>query len=576
MAGGGGPIAGSVLVVVEVAPPQAASTAIDASEAGKASTQRNAATLSGAGNTLGHVARAQVSRDNRLPRGLLTVCVVVAAVVATPVVITIVQAFQGGSAAVARVFTSHNSLSLLLRTLAVAALATPLCGVLGLGSAWLVERTRLPGRRVWSLLVVAPLVVPLFVTSYAYAGLSSSLQGFWGAVAIIAFSHYAIVFLLVAASLRVMDPALEETARSLGLTAWKTFRRVVLPQLRPALYGGLLLVALDALVEFGAFAAFHYQTFTISIYAQYQLSFTASGATALSGIPIVLCTLILFTEARLRGGINYTRVSAGSRRALSRHRLGRATPLALGGMTLLAAVSLGISLGMLVYWFTQSSSAASSGAAADLRYLGPATLTSVLLGVASALLAIVMALPIAILAVRHFGPVVTVLERSVYLAFALPELVAAVALTYGISHLAPALYESVVLLVLAEAMLFLPFAVVALRSTLGLIEPAFEESARSLGLGPLRTLWRVTLPLARPGLAAAGVLVFAFTLADLSTAQVLLPPGMDTLGTEFSADARAVSFAAAAPYAAVLVGLAMLATYLLGTRFGRVRGFGDH
>jgi len=56
---------------------------------------------------------------------------------------------------------------------------------------------------------------------------------------------------------------------------------------------------------------------------------------------------------------------------------------------------------------------------------------------------------------------------------------------------------------------------------------------------------------------------------------VLLPPGMSTLGTEFAADARAVSFAAAAPYGAVLVILAMLATYLLGTRFGRVRGFGD-
>ena len=131
--------------------------------------------------------------------------------------------------------------------------------------------------------------------------LSGSLQGFWGAVAIIAFSHYPIVFLLVAAGLRVMDPALEETARSLGLTGWETFRRVVLPQLRPALYGGLLLVALDALVEFDAFAAFHFQTFSIDINAQYQLSFSASGAAALSGISLVLCVLILVGEARLRG-----------------------------------------------------------------------------------------------------------------------------------------------------------------------------------------------------------------------------------------------------------------------------------
>ena len=121
-------------------------------------------------------------------------------------------------------------------------------------------------------------------------------------------------------------------------------------------------------------------------------------------------------------------------------------------------------------------------------------------------------------------------------------------------------------------MLFVPFAVVALRSTIGLIEPALEELARSLGLGPLRTLWRVTVPLARPGLAAAGVLVFAFVLGDLSTAQVLLPPGLTTLGTQFAADSGTVAFAAAAPYAAVLIALALIATYVLMSRFGRVRG----
>jgi iron(III) transport system permease protein len=200
-----------------------------------------------------------------------------------------------------------------------------------------------------------------------------------------------------------------------------------------------------------------------------------------------------------------------------------------------------------------------------------ATLTTVLLGASAALVAILLALPIAILAVRRSGRAVTAIERSVYLSFALPDLVAAIALAYGASHVAPFLYGTVVLLVLAEAVLFVPFAVVALRSTIGLIEPALEDSARSLGLGPLRTVWRVTVPLARPGLAAAGVLVFAFVLGDLSTAQVLLPPGLTTLGTQFSADSGNVAFGAAAPYAAALVVLALLSTYVLMSRFGRVR-----
>jgi len=510
-----------------------------------------------------------------IPRGLLLVCVAVAVVVSLPVGITIVQAFQGGFSAAQTSIRASSSATLLLHTALVALVATPICGVFGVATAWFIERTHLPGRRLWALLVVAPLVVPLFVTSYAWATLGSSLQGFLGAVGIIAFSYFPIVFLLVSASLRVIDPALEETARSLGLGAWSTFVRVVLPQLRPALLGGLLLVALDTLVEFDAFVAFKFQTFTTSVYSQYQLSFSASGAAALSLFSIALCLFVLFGETRLRGGANYTRVSHGVRRGVARYDLGRAAPAVLVSFALLVAVSLGIPIGTLVYWFTQSSRAALASATANLQYLGPATLTSVLLGVGSAVVAVVLALPVALISVRYRGKLATVLERSLYLSFALPDLVAAIALAYAASHFVHVLYGSVILLVLAEAMLFAPFALVALRTTFGLIEPAMEESARSLGLGPLRTLWRVTVPLARPGLAAAGVLVFAFVLGDLSTAQVLLPPSMYTLGTQFWANSRTVAFAAAAPYGAVLIVLALGATYVLMSRFGKIRALGD-
>jgi iron(III) transport system permease protein len=524
---------------------------------------------SGGGGALG-VKRA---RGARAPRGLVLVCLAIALVVALPVVITVVQALQGGIPAAKAAFTASATPTLFLHTIELAALVTPVSGVLGLGTAWVVERTRVPGRRVWPLLLVAPLAVPLFVTSYAWATLSTSLTGFWGAAGIVTFSYYPIVFLLVAASLRVMDPALEETARSLGLGPWRTFVRVVLPQLRPALLGGMLLVLLDTLVEFDAFVALKFQTLSVNVYAQYQLGFSAAGAAALSLFSTLICVVVLFGEYRLRRGANYTRISHGARRGIVRYRLGRATPLVLAALGLLVAVSLGIPLGLLVHWFAQGSRTA--GAAAGIDGLWPATLTTVLLAVASGLVAVLLALPVAILAVRRSGWLATAIERSVYLSFALPDLVAAIALAYAATHFVHFLYGTVVLLVLAEAMLFAPFAVVALRGTIGLIEPALEESGRALGLGPLRTLWRVTVPLARPGLAAAGVLVFAFVLGDLSTAQVLLPPGLTTLGTQFWADSGTVAFAAAAPYAAVLIVLSLLSTYVLMSRFGRVRGFGE-
>ena len=99
------------------------------------------------------------------------------------------------------------------------------------------------------------------------------------------------------------------------------------------------------------------------------------------------------------------------------------------------------------------------------------------------------ALPVAILAVRHKGPVVTVLERATYLSFALPDLVGGDrARLRGEPLRCRFLYGSFALLVFAEAILFTPFAVVAMRATLGQIEPALEDSARSLGSGPAATL----------------------------------------------------------------------------------------
>ena len=500
-------------------------------------------------------------------------CSIVAILVLLPIAITVFQALQGGTSAIGDALRASSSRTLLRNTVLVPLVATPVCGVIGVAGAWFVERTRLPGRRLWALLLVAPLTVPLFVTSYAWATLGVSLQGFVGASGIIAFSYYPIVFLLVAVALRGLDQALEDSARSLGLNPRQIFFRVVLPQLRPALLGGLLLVVLDALVEFDAFVALRFQTFSLDVYGQYRLGFSTSGAAALSFFSIVLCVVVLFGESWLRGDANYTRVSRGVRRPPVRYELGRWLWPVLAGFAATVAVAVGIPVAMLVRWFTESSGAALSTATENLQYLWPATRTSLLLGLSAALVALLLALPVALLAVRKPGRFSRLAERSTYLSFALPDLVGAIALSYGAVHFARFLYGSFALIVFAEAVLFLPFAVVAMRATLGQIEPALEDSARALGSGPLSTFRRVTLPVARPGAVAAIVLVFAFSLGDLATAQVLLPLNLYTLGTEFQGNSGTVAFASAAPFAAVLIVLAMAAAYVLMSSFGTVRAF---
>ncbi|WP_009917572.1 ABC transporter permease, partial [Burkholderia humptydooensis] len=211
---------------------------------------------------------------------------------------------------------------LLGNTLAITLAATLACAVLGTAVAWLVERTDLPARKGWAALAAAPLAVPPFVTSYAWVSISLDLQDFLGALIVLASSYFPLVYLPVAAALRGLDPALEESARTLGCRPAQVFLRVVLPQLRPALLGGMLLVALGVLSEFGAFALLRFRTFTTEIYAEYRVDFDGGGASLLGCALIALCLVCVALEFRVRGRARYDATHRGTRRAAHRYALG--------------------------------------------------------------------------------------------------------------------------------------------------------------------------------------------------------------------------------------------------------------
>ncbi|MGH3915559.1 MAG: ABC transporter permease [Pseudonocardiaceae bacterium] len=195
-----------------------------------------------------------------------------------------------GWAEASRLVFRSRVAELLLNTLELLAAGMLASAVLGTAAAWLVVRTSLPGRRVWGALLAAPLAVPAFVNSYAWVSLTPSVEGLAGAVLITTLSYFPLVYLPVAAVLRGLDPALEETARTLGLGPWRAFGRAVLPQLRPAILGGALLVGLHLLAEFGALQMLRFPTFTTAIYDQFQSTFNGPAATMLAGV-LVSCWL---------------------------------------------------------------------------------------------------------------------------------------------------------------------------------------------------------------------------------------------------------------------------------------------
>lgn len=494
---------------------------------------------------------------------------VAAGLAVLPLVFIVLQVRDIGWSEVRRLLFRDRVGELLVNTVQLTVSVTILCLAIGMGAAWLVERTTIPFRRTLAVLLALPLAVPEYVNGMAWVSAIPGLHGFWAAVLVMTLSHYPLVFLPVAAVLRRGDPSLEEAARGLGLGPARVFARVTLPQAKLALLGGGLVVALHLLAEYGGFAVLRYRTFTTEIYTAYKLGFDAASASLLSLVLVVLCLLVLGGEMGLRGRARHQPGRATAPRPWRRIRLGAWTPVAVGALVALVVLALGVPLWSLVARLVEGSSTTLPSAS-----IASAALNTVLFGAAAAVLATALALPVAVVAVRGRGPLAAVLERAAFLPRALPGLVVGLALTYFAIRYAQSLYQSPFLLVISYTVLFLPLALVAVTPTVARVQPSLLEAARSLGVRPAGVYRRVVLPLVAPGLAAAAALVFLTSVTELTATLLLRPTGTETLATQFWLYTSSLAYGAAAPYALLMIAISAIPTYLLVRRLDSLAGGG--
>lgn len=506
-------------------------------------------------------------REARTPRTLLATSVLIAVVMALPLAFLLLLADHAGGAEVRQLITRQLTLTLLWNTVRLTVVVTALCAVIGTTTAWCIERTNLPLRPLWAVLVVVPLAIPDFVTSFGWTSLSSHITGFHGAVIVMTLAVYPLVHLPVAASLRNADPSQEEMSRSLGVGRLRTFWRVTVGQARGAILGGCLLVALVMLAEYGAFEILGYRTFTTEIFTEFHVAFNLSGACALSLVLVALSIVIVGGDLRLRSRGQVARTGSHAQRIAKRHDLGRATIPVLLGFVLLVGLAIGVPVGAAIYWMLQGGAPAITGVS-----LGSATAHTALYAAGAGALATIAALPLALLSVRHAGKLSHLLERSTLLVLAMPGIVTALALSYFVEHYADGhLYQTSWLLTLAYAILFFPLALVAVRASVVRSPARLEDVARSLGRGRLSVLCRVTLPLLAPGLAAAFSLVFLSVVTELTATLLLIPTGVQTLATQFWAYQQNLSYSQAAPFALLMMGIAAVPSIALGRWFDRDR-----
>ncbi|HJR91145.1 MAG TPA: iron ABC transporter permease, partial [Acidimicrobiia bacterium] len=421
---------------------------------------------------------------------------------------------DAGGIAPGRLAELLGSTALLVASVTVTAL------VVGTTTAWLTTRTDLRGSRTWSTLVSLPLVIPSYVGALAMLGSSGNaglisealravglsalpvFSGFWAAWAALSLWNFSYVHLLAVPALRRMDPALEEAARGLGASRWRTVTTVVVPQLRPALLGASLLVGLYVLSDFGAVSVLRYETFTRAIYTQFRGRLDPTPALFLSGILVIIALLLVFAQQRARG-----RASLHSdrppRRAAVTTLAGWRRLSAYGFLTTVVGGALVLPLLTLGWWAVRGAALGNEAGTVGTELIRSASVSLV-----AAVVTVTAAVPLAILTVRYRNRRTAALESAAWATYSLPHLAVGLGFLVLAVRVAPGIYQTLVLLVIAYVAMFMSQAMTAIQSGLSQVGPNLEAASRSLGMGQLATLRRITLPLVRHSMVAGGGLVF--------------------------------------------------------------------
>ena len=501
-----------------------------------------------------------------------------AVAVAMPIIYLLVRAFQSDAAQVGRDLWRHRTFLLLRDTVALTMGVLVFVTALAFPIAYLTSRTKLRGRRVFALIGVLPLAVPGYIMAYALLGLGEyggpwhlltgtprpAPKGYWGALLALGMYNMPYMYLNLRAAISDLDPSIREAGLSLGRGRIGVFVQLVLPQLRPALLAGALIVSLHVIGDFGVVSLMDYETLSFALYDVYSTGDrVAAAAPAL--MLIVLALLILAADAWFLRGLILHRTTSG---LTPRRPLTELGWWALPAHLFLAAVLLiGVlaPAALVLFWIVQPT----------LTPVGhsvlPALSRSLLNSLPAAFGATALAIPVAFLARRYPSPLSTVLERCAFAGYAVPTLAFALGLIFFTSKLTPVLYQSFALLIAAYSIHFLAEAVGPIRSGLYLANPRLEEASRGLGMGWISTFRRVTLPLLRNSLIVAASLVFLSVMKELPLTMLLAPvPFNETLAFNVWSHTENAGFVEAAPFALciLLSSAAFVGVLLSGVRQG--------
>jgi len=466
----------------------------------------------------------------------------------------LVRVFGAGFESFIESIERTRTLELLANSLLLAIAVSLSAMLIGTLQAWIAVRSNLPGRKAFAVLAALPLAIPSYVAAYSWVAVIPGFSGFFAAWLLLTVGTAPLVYLSVSAALARFDSATEEVASSLGAGKFAVLRKVTWPNIKGATFSGGLLSALYVLSDFGAVSIVRYDTFTRAIYNAYRASFDRNLAATLALILVAVTVLVLIVESRSRGRKPLGTVIANRLNRIDL-RIWKLPLVAL--LTGIASVSLVVPLASLTRWSIIGLPET------NWQEVSEALFSSIYLSVSGGMLTALLAVAIALIVVRFKTRLGFVLERSVWLNHATPGIVVALSLVYFSNQVAPWIYQTLFLVLIAYVALFLPNALSAISIPLSQSPTSLDEVSASLGLTKLQTLRRVVLPIAGPGIFAATTLVILTVLKELPATLLLRPTGVETLATRLWTETGVAAFSTAAPYALLWVLLAGIPAWLL-------------
>jgi len=491
---------------------------------------------------------------------------------------------------------------ILLNTVTVSLAATALALAFGFMTAWIISRTNVPGRHVLEQLMAIPYYVTPLLGAFAWSLLGAPESGFlnqawralggegylidiatpWGIAWVMALFEGSVAFVMIGAVMKSMDPALEEASQIIGAGRLATMLRITLPLVAPGVLGAAVFVFAEMLGSFSAALVLglpsRFYVVTTAMYqlvSQYPPRIPLAAAMGVSLFVVMFA--MLFVYRRIVTRRSYVTITGKA----FRPRVMDVGPLrfALLGVCLLyAALSVALPLLTLAYASVQKIAVAFPAAAnwtldnyrtaTTMNAVRSALGNSLILGLATASIGVVLMGLISWIIYRSRVPGSGIIEYIVMFPQAVPRLVFAFGMMWAWLIFPIPIYGTLWLLLIAYLTVFLPLGIRTISGVMLQVDRSLEESAQMCGAPWAYRIRTVTMPLLRPGLMAAWLLLFIASVRELGASILLMGPNAKVITPAIveSWFASSAELTAAMALIQTLVVAGAMALFLLLTR----------